>query len=129
MKAIQITNGIEIAIIPVYQESYSNPQLNKYIFAYYVTIKNNGQHTVQLLRRHWFIFSSDNILREVDGEGVIGQTPVLKPGEKFEYNSWTDMRTTIGKMYGYYTMKQLKTGTTMKIEIPVFHLIVPFKYN
>ena len=129
MKQTQVTQGIEISIQPDYQEEHSNPQHEKYVFAYHVTIRNTGQNTVQLLRRHWFIYDSGNTLREVEGEGVIGQTPIIRPGEQFEYNSWTEMRTTIGKMYGFYTMERITDGATIEAEIPEFHLVVPFIQN
>ena len=129
VKQTQITQGIEISIKPVYQEQYSNPQTDKYVFAYYVTIRNMGEVPVQLLRRHWFIYDSSNRLREVEGEGVIGQTPVIRPGEKFEYNSWTEMHTTIGKMYGYYTMQRITDGVMIDAEIPEFQLVAPFIQN
>ena len=129
MRQTQITQGIEISIRPDYQEQYSNPIQEKYIYAYYVTIRNTGQATVQLLRRHWFIYDTGNRLREVEGEGVIGQTPVIRPGESFEYNSWTEMNTTIGKMYGYYTMQRISDGAMIEAEIPEFNLIAPFIRN
>lgn len=129
MKQTQITQGIEVSINPVYQQQYSNPKIDKYVFAYFVTIRNMGQEVVQLLRRHWYIYDSGNRLREVEGPGVIGQTPTLRPGEVFEYNSWTEMPTTIGKMYGYYTMKRLSDSMLIDAEIPEFSLIVPFINN
>ena len=88
-----------------------------------------GQAAVQLLRRHWFIYDSGNSVREVEGEGVIGQTPIIPPGESFNYNSWTEMKTTIGKMYGYYTMQRITDGAMIEAEIPEFHLIAPFIRN
>jgi ApaG protein len=129
VRQTQTTQGIEISIKPVYQNQFSNPQLDKYVYAYYVTIRNTGRETVKLLRRHWFIYDSGNRLKEVEGDGVIGQYPVLQPGEKFEYNSWTEMKTTIGKMYGYYTMKRLSDGAMIEAEIPEFQLVAPFVYN
>lgn len=129
MRQTLITQGIEISIQPDYQKQYSNPLQEKYVYAYHVTIRNTGRVTVQLLRRHWFIYDSGSHLREVEGEGVIGQTPIIKPGERFEYNSWTEMRTTIGKMYGYYTMKRMTDGAIIEAEIPEFHLVAPFIQN
>jgi len=129
VRQTQITQGIEISIQPDYQEQYSNPIREKYVYAYHVTIKNTGQAAVQLLRRHWFIYDTGNRLREVEGEGVIGQTPVIRPGESFEYNSWTEMQTTIGKMYGYYTMQRITDGVMIEAKIPEFHLIAPFISN
>ena len=129
MKPTQTTQGIEISIDPIYQQQYSNPLQEKYVFAYFVTIRNMGQEAVQLLRRHWYIYDSNNQLREVEGEGVIGQTPVIQPGEKFEYNSWTEMPTTIGKMYGFYTMQRSSDGAMIDAEIPEFPLVAPFINN
>ncbi|MEM6319812.1 MAG: Co2+/Mg2+ efflux protein ApaG [Bacteroidota bacterium] len=129
MKQIRVTQGIEVSVHPVYQPQYSNPQKDKYVFAYFVTIKNKAQVTVQLLRRHWYIYDAGNRLREVEGPGVIGQTPVLRPGEQFKYNSWTDMPTSIGKMYGYYSLQKITDGTMIEAEIPAFSLIAPFVYN
>lgn len=125
----QITHDIEIRVVPVYQEHYSNPVASKYIFAYFITIVNHGTDTVQLLRRHWFIYEPVSGMREVAGEGVVGQKPILHPGESFEYDSWTDMPNTIGKMYGYFTMKRLTENDFIKVEIPVFPLVVPYKLN
>ena len=129
MKPTQTTQGIEISIAPFYQEQYSNPKKEKYVFAYFVTIRNVGREPVKLMRRHWFIHDGGSPLQEVEGEGVIGQTPVIQPGAKFEYNSWTEMRATVGKMYGYYTLQRLSDGVTIEAEIPEFELIVPFIYN
>ncbi len=129
MRQTQITQGIEISIQPDYQEQYSNPTEEKYVYAYHVTIRNMGDAAVQLLRRHWFIYDSASSVREVEGEGVIGQTPVIAPGESFNYNSWTEMRTTIGKMYGYYTMQRITDGAMIEAEIPEFQLVAPFIQN
>lgn len=126
---VQTTNGIQISVETQYQPTYSNPNLNKFLFAYFITIVNKGKKSVQLLRRHWFIMDSIGELREVEGKGVIGQQPIIKPGEKFEYNSWTDMKTEIGKMYGYYTVKRIEDEALLQVDVPEFRLIVPTKLN
>ena len=77
-----ITQGIKVSVLPSYQAAYSRPAQNRYIFAYHITIENQSTDTVQLLRRHWFIWDSNGTIREVEGEGVIGQQPVLDPGQK-----------------------------------------------
>jgi len=92
-----VTQGIQVSVLQEYKEHLSTPETGKFIFSYHITM------TMQLLRRHWFIQDSLGPIREVEGPGVVGKTPILKPGDKFEYDSWTEMRTTIGRMYGFFT--------------------------
>ena len=129
MKSTQTTHGIEISIHPVYQEQHSNPGGDQYVFAYFVTIKNRGDETVQLLRRHWYILEAGTVMKEVEGKGVVGKTPVIRPGDIYEYQSWVKMRATVGKMYGFYTMQRITDGDLIDVEIPEFALVVPFIKN
>ena len=124
-----VTHGIQISVQPEYSAQYSKPQIGQNIFVYYVTIENVGTATMKLLRRHWVIQEFLGPVREVDGEGVIGEQPVLKPGEKHQYNSFTDLRTDMGRMYGYYTFQNLATEELMEVDIPEFQLIIPYKLN
>ena len=124
-----VTQGILVSVQPEYKTNLSTPEMDKYIFAYHITLENVGEVTMQLLQRHWFIQDSLGPIREVEGPGVIGQTPILKPGEKFEYNSWTDMKTTIGRMYGYFTFQKEPSLELVEVAIPTFELITPFKSN
>jgi ApaG protein len=96
---------------------------------YFITIENKGNYAVQLLSRHWDIFDSNGEKREVDGEGVIGETPIIEPGEKYEYNSGCNLLTDLGYMKGYYNMKRLMDDTLFKAVIPQFDLVVPAKLN
>ena len=124
-----VTHGIQISVQPEYNAQYSKPEVEQHIFVYYISIENVGSTTMQLLRRHWVIQEFLGPIREVDGEGVIGKQPILKPGEKHEYNSFTDLRTNIGRMYGYYTFQNVATGELVEVAIPEFQLITPYKSN
>ena len=82
----KITDGVKISVETVYQPEYSNPANNHFMFAYKITIENLTDYTVQLMRRHWYIFDSNGTHREVEGEGVVGQQPVIDPGESHDAN-------------------------------------------
>ncbi len=124
-----ITKGIRISVETFYQHEYSRPVEYKYIFAYRITIDNLSQHTIQLLRRKWYIFDSNGSVKEVEGDGVVGQQPILKPGESHQYISWCQLATDTGKMQGTYTMEKKDDGELFQVEIPAFRLIAPFKGN
>jgi ApaG protein len=126
---VKVTNGIKVSVETSYQDEYSLPMENKYVFAYRITIENVSDCTVQLLRRHWYIMDSNGVGREVEGEGVIGVQPTLAPGETHQYVSWSHLFTEIGKMHGYYIFKREIDSTTFKATIPEFKLITPFKMN
>ncbi len=124
-----ITNGIRISVETFYQAGHSDPMNNKYIYAYRVTIINENDYTVQLLRRHWHILDSNGISREIEGEGVVGKKPILKPGEIHRYVSWSPLGTDVGKMYGTYLMVRSNDNSQFSVKIPEFRLIAPFKMN
>ena len=123
------TKGIKVSVESFYQETQSRPLDRKYVFAYRITIENGSRYTVQLLRRHWHIVDSNDQRREVEGEGVIGQQPVLAPGESHQYVSWCPLTSEIGKMYGTYLMVRPEDQRTFDVRIPEFKLIAPFKLN
>jgi ApaG protein len=125
----QITNGIRISVETFYQEMHSDVKENRYVFAYRITIDNQNDYTVQLLRRYWQITNGYGAVREVEGEGVIGQQPILLPNTSHQYTSWSDISTDIGKMSGHYLMERRSDGTEFLVQIPEFKLIVPSKYN
>lgn len=112
-----------------YQPDYSNPVNGEYMFAYRVTIANNNPFPVKLLRRHWYIFDSNASQREVEGEGVVGIQPQINPGEQYQYISGCNLRTEMGKMHGTYLMQNLANRDEFRVNIPVFHMVVPFKMN
>lgn len=124
-----LTHGIEISVECRYWPEQSSPKDNLYFFVYYVTIENKATEAVQLLKRHWDIFDSINEKRMVDGIGVVGETPIIEPGEKYEYNSGCNLNSEIGYMKGHYTVKKMTDGKELDILIPQFNLIVPAKLN
>ncbi len=124
-----VTSGIQISVESFFQPGQSHPDQMHYFFAYRITIKNNSDATVQLKRRHWYIFDSNGKKSEVEGEGVIGETPILSPGEEFQYVSGCNLTTDIGRMFGTYQMERIFDGQTFFVKIPVFHLIAPFRNN
>ncbi len=95
---------IRITVETQYIEAESNPEANRYIFAYTITIENHGDIAARLLSRHWIITDSNNRIQEVKGKGVIGEQPYLRPGESFQYTSGTMLETPVGSMQGSYQM-------------------------
>lgn len=124
-----ITNGIKISVQPSYVAEESAPCQQRYIHSYRITIENKSSTTVQLLERHWVIVESNGLLKEVKGQGVVGEQPILNPGDIFEYSSWCPLITDFGKMHGTYTMLRLSDGSTFEVRVPEFLLYPPFKMN
>jgi len=118
------TKGIAVSVIPTYLEAQSSPDSSRYFWAYRVIIENQGRETVQLLSRHWMISNARGELTEVKGPGVVGEQPVLKPGESYEYTSGAPLNTTSGMMGGAYQMES-ESGERFDIEIPTFSLDSP----
>ncbi len=123
------TNNVQISVEVKYWPQQSVPSENHYFFVYFITIENQSEFSVQLLRRHWEIFDSVSEFRTVDGDGVVGENPILEPGQKFEYNSGCNLTTDIGYMKGYYIMKKLIDEKEFNVDIPKFDLVVPAKLN
>ncbi len=123
------TEGVIVSVESFYQPDYSNPVNGEFMFAYRVTIANNNPFPVKLLRRHWYIFDSNASQREVEGEGVVGIQPQINPGEQYQYISGCNLRTEMGKMHGTYLMQNLANRDEFRVNIPVFHMVVPFKMN
>jgi ApaG protein len=123
------THNIEISVDVKYWSQQSMPRENHYFFVYFITIENKGDTSVQLLRRHWDISDSNSEKRTVEGEGVVGETPVIGPGEKFEYNSGCNLMTDVGTMSGFYTMQRLVDNEIFNVTIPKFYMVVPAKLN
>ena len=97
-------NKIRVDVETRYIEDQSNPQQNYYVFAYTITIRNHGRQSAKLLTRHWVITDSNQKVQEVRGDGVVGEQPLLKPGEQFVYTSGTMLETAVGTMKGSYQM-------------------------
>jgi ApaG protein len=124
-----ITNDIKVSVESIYQPNYSKPVKNEYVFAYRITIENLSNHTVQLLRRYWYIWDSNAVEREVDGEGVVGDQPILKAGERYQYVSGCPLVTDMGTMKGHFQMQRIDNEEFFNVNIPRFQLIAPFKNN
>ena len=125
----EITEGVKVTIETEYQPDYSSPSQGHYVFTYQVTIENNSNHTVKLLRRRWFIQDVGHLSREVEGEGVIGRQPVLEPGHTHSYVSSCNLKSGIGKMRGTYLMRRIMDGKPIEVTIPEFNLMAPYRAN
>jgi ApaG protein len=119
-----ITREIAVSVEPTYLEMRSSPENSQYFWAYRVTIENQGRETVHLLSRHWMITNARGEFTEVKGPGVVGEQPILKPGESFEYTSGAPLNTPSGMMGGAYQMES-ESGERFDIEIPTFSLDRP----
>lgn len=125
----QITQGIKISVKTKFNgTSYRNHRLY-YVFAYFVTIENNSTNTVELTHRFWKILDSLNKTEIVEGEGVVGQTPILKPNDSYSYSSGCFLESTIGAMQGFYSMRNIHTNDVLKVKIPTFQLTTPTTLN
>ncbi len=127
----QVTQGVSISVETFYQPEQSNPLTNEYLHAYRITIENLSPTPVQLISRHWYIadtfYGTD--VREVEGDGVVGEQPIMQPGETYQYISAANLRSDIGKMHGTYEMENLFNKSRFTVNIPEFKLIAPFKEN
>jgi ApaG protein len=118
------TRGIVVSVEPAYLEEKSSPGSSQYFWAYRVMIENRGLETVRLVSRHWMIMNARGELTEVKGLGVVGDQPVLKPGESYEYTSGAPLDTPSGMMGGTYQMER-ESGEQFDVEIPTFSLDRP----
>ena len=125
----KITEGVKVSVETIYQPEYSNPVNEHFMFAYRVKIENMGDYTVQLMSRKWSIFDSNGTKRQVEGEGVVGQQPIIEPGENHEYVSGCNLKTDIGTMKGSYEMLRVVDGQKFQVKIPEFQLIALYKLN
>ena len=116
-----VTNHIRVEVLSRYSPENSRPLEDQWVFQYTVRITNQGPDTVQLLSRHWIITDALEHVEEVKGPGVVGEQPVLKPGESFKYSSWCPLKTPMGMMHGTYTMVRAG-GNQFDIEVAPFAL-------
>jgi ApaG protein len=123
-----VTNGIQVLVQSEYLPDRSSPSAGRYAFAYTVTITNQGSETAQLKSRHWIITDGEGSVQEVRGDGVVGEQPVLTPGDAFEYTSWCVIATATGSMRGTYQMRTSE-GTSFDAEIAAFRLAMPYSLN
>ena len=122
--SVAVTRGIRVSVETKYLPEQSDPPSGRYVFAYTVTITNEGRETVQLKTRHWIITDATGKKQEVKGPGVVGEQPVLAPGERFEYTSGVPLPTSSGFMAGRYQMVS-ESGEQFEIDVPTFSLDAP----
>lgn len=119
-----VTRSIVVRVAPSYLAEDSNPAAGRYVWAYTVEIENHGSETVRLMARHWIITDAMNRVEEVQGDGVVGEQPVLGPREAFRYSSGCPLQTPSGTMRGSYRMVT-DAGEAFDVEIPEFSLHLP----
>ena len=115
---------IEVKVVSEHLPEQSEPEANRYVFAYTVSILNTGITPARLLNRHWIVSDANGKVQEVRGKGVVGEQPHLQPGESFRYTSGTLLETPVGSMHGSYEM-QADDGTHFEAAIPAFSLATP----
>ncbi len=123
------TNGVKVSVETFYQPKYSRPLYSEFAFAYRITIENCSDSTIQLLKRKLYIFDSNSDYSTVEGEGVVGQFPVIEPNSTYQYVSGCHLKSELGKMVGKYVFLNKTTSKTFKVKVPKFSLISPLKLN
>ena len=123
------TRGVRILVRPRFVPEQSDPENGQWLFAYHITIRNQGEQAVQLISRHWVITNGEGKVEEVRGPGVVGYQPVLKPGEEFEYTSGCPLTTPVGTMHGEFNMIVQASGEKFDAKIEPFRLAVPKALN
>jgi ApaG protein len=128
-KVSHVTQGVKISVEVRYLPEAVMPGGGRFMFAYRITIHNQNDFSIRLLRRQWYIFDSALHFREVEGEGVVGQQPLIRPGESYTYTSSCDLYSSRGYMYGFYTMVIEEKGEKFSAEIPKFQMEASFVLN
>ena len=123
-----ITRGVQIEVRPEFLPHQSDPRAGLWMFAYHIRIVNTGTEVVQLLSRHWIITDANGTVEEVQGPGVVGEQPVLRPGESFRYSSGCPLPTSVGTMHGAYQMVTQR-GERFDAPIAPFTLAEPYAVN
>lgn len=125
----QVTKGIKISVNTSFEGTFFKNYKMHFAFGYTIRIENQSEHSVQLITRHWDIYDALNEMEVVDGEGVIGKKPVIRPGESHTYSSGCLLASPIGAMKGFYTMVNLSSREKFRVYIPTFRLNAPFVLN
>jgi len=125
----QVTKGIRISISSNFEGTHFENKMMYFVFSYTISIENQSNETVQLIRRHWDIYDSLNSMEVVEGEGVIGLKPILLPKQVHTYTSNCFLTSRMGSMKGYYNMVNFSTGKQFHVKIPTFQLVVPAVLN
>ena len=120
----QVTDDIAVSVEPIYLDGQSVPDESRYVWAYRIVIENNSGSTVQLQSRYWRITDQNGRVEEVRGPGVVGEQPILNPGDSYTYSSGCPLTTPSGTMVGRYQMRG-EDGRDFEIDIPAFSLDIP----
>jgi len=126
--SVVTTNGIRIAVVPKYMAAQSNPMAQQWLWSYQVTISNETKRSVRLLTRHWIIVDANGKEEHVEGVGVVGETPLIEPGQAHVYSSFCPLRTPFGTMRGSYGMVT-EDGDAFRADVAVFTLVTPQAVN
>jgi len=124
-----ITQGIKVSVEATYQAEYSSPHQHHFVFTYKVTIENHSPNTIQLLRRKWEVYDAGRSTKIIEGDGVVGQQPILEPGKSHQYVSGCNLNSGLGKMKGLYYMERIQDGKIIEVKIPEFQLISDIFHN
>ena len=124
-----LTCGVKISVECLYRKDLSNISNSMFFFNYRIVIENLNDYSIQLISRYWFIFDSLNPAKEITGEGVVGEQPILQPGQKHVYVSGCDINSEIGFMRGYYVFNRLDTKDSFRVAVPKFELFAKMKMN
>ncbi|WP_390454689.1 Co2+/Mg2+ efflux protein ApaG [Chryseobacterium sp. Alg-005] len=119
----KITSNIKVSVVPEYDSKNSYPSENRYVFKYNITIENEGDFPIKILKRKWLIFDVGFGYTEIIGDGVIGLTPEIPSSDNFAYFSNVMLRSGVGNMSGKYLVKNMKTQENFEIDIPKFNLL------
>ncbi len=122
---VATTDNIEITVWPEFIDSKSSAVGNLFIWAYHVRIDNKGNDSVKLINRYWRIIDEQGIVQEVNGEGVVGEQPIIAPSSAYQYSSGVHLRYPSGIMTGHYQMKNIASDEIFNVKIPTFSLDVP----
>jgi ApaG protein len=126
---VAVTEGVKISVFSLFEERMSAAPQGSFVFSYRISIENQNDFPVQLLRRHWFITDSNGLKREIEGPGVVGEQPVIAPGENFSYTSACDLQSPFGLMKGFYSMQMKGATSLFKVQVPEFSLEADFMKN
>jgi ApaG protein len=124
-----LTCGVKISVESLYRKDLSNVGNSMFFFNYRIVIENMNPFEVQLISRYWFIFDSLNPSKEIAGEGIVGEQPILESGQKHVYVSGCDLHSEIGYMRGYYVFERMDTKERFKVAVPKFELVAKLKLN
>jgi ApaG protein len=125
----QITRGIKISVQTTFEGTYFKNHQMHFAFGYHISIENHSKDSVQLMSRHWEIYDALHPKETIDGEGVVGKKPVLKPGETYTYSSGCLLCSPHGSMNGHFNMVNFTSTKSFKVMVPAFNLSAPFALN